>query len=80
MGKQFPKENWDGTNRAGRSKARIMGDNKVMHREAEHGALLWMTHVHEIKLRRIGIDMPKESVFINSLQSTEQHSEKDNVF
>lgn len=31
MGKRFPKENWDGTNRAGWSKARIMGDNIVIH-------------------------------------------------
>lgn len=64
MGKLFPKENWDGTNRAGCSKARIMGDNTVIHWEVEHRALLC---VHEIKLKRIGIDMLKDC----SSQSTE---------
>lgn len=40
MGKQFLKENWDGTNRAGQTKARIIGDNIGMLWEVEHGSLL----------------------------------------
>lgn len=38
-----------------------MGDNVVIHWEVEHRALLC---VHEIKLKRIGIDMLKERLFI----------------
>lgn len=51
MGKQFLKDNWDGTNRAGQSKTWIVEDNIGMLWEVEYG-LCYEWFMHEIKLKR----------------------------